>query len=1609
MKRAALLFTLCLTSPTMVHAGDHAMLITYGPRADAREGDDRFYQVLRIDVPKNYAKPLFVRIYDADCGGDLDQAKSVFDTTTRMRIFGGPGSTRDSDLRSVLLDPNARGRGTVLANTTFGASPALDQKWHMLAKLSAADGDIVGDRARFKLVVEGLEGNDGNAFDVEISAAPDQSVPIAGVDLLSFAPTLRLNDDSRVVELRFVSEVPTAQLAVHLFDLGGAQTRVETTWASYPVTLEDTEGWHAATVKLDAPERRGAVVFGGGHELPNDVSLYVTAEPNILIPVIMPFTLHRPNVHPEATPELAYLSDCKSVAVDGAKSRDADGDALHIAWSFGDGETMDGARLTHTYADAAPREATLTVQDMSGTFGDSARKNVAVRLNTPPQAHITGPELVAPGVDMEYSGATSQDVDGPIKAYTWDFGDGHTGSGARATHAFKEPGRYKIALGVIDAGAAPCNTGATEQFVRVNAGPTARITTPRLASPGQEIELSAQRSDDTDGKLVAFAWNFGDGTTGKGDTLRHRFANPGTYKVVLTVRDDAAVANSEASTAVDVHINTPPEAHASVDTQRAAVGQVLHFDAGKSLDADGRIERYIWEFGDGGRSDGQAVTYAYQQAGVFKVTLTVDDDSGTSSKSHSVPLNITVNHPPEANAGGDRVVLSSEVAFDATASRDTDGRIKNYLWTFGDGTTASGPKTVHVFGNTGVYPVTLKVVDDSGTPSDTGTTSFRVHVNAMPIADAGWDRIVAPGEAVSLSGSESFDPDGRITNYQWDFSDGGHAAGETVQHAFAAPGVFSVRLAVKDDSGRDDAQDFDALTVRVNAPPLAVAGTDARVAPGDQVTFDASRSYDPDGKILAYHWDLGGREGRADTAQVAHQFKRPGVYTAVLTVVDDSGARNAVATATRTVWVNHAPHADAGPDIATCDTTLTFDGAASSDADGDRLGHVWDFGDGSPKVAGVRVQHTYARGGTYPVTLHVDDGTHLSNSSGDAAVRVRINQPAVAAVGADKIACAGEVVLFNGSGSRDPESGKLKYHWDLGEGATASDMNPTKVYSKGGTYQVALTTDDDSGLACSGSTAQMVVRVAESPVAKAGPEQNVCANSEVHFDGTASHDADGLVNAFAWDFGDGQNGGGATPSHVYTAPGTYRINLTVTGDLVGDCDNTARDMTKVNVFEAPTAKFTVPKIVALDTPIVFDANNSASKSATIIQYAWDFGDGEKMQGVHVEHAFHKPGKYLTALAVRTDAVTSCNTTSVQNLVVANAPPVADAAHPALAGVNDLLLFNARGSRDADGSLVSYSWDFGDGQTGRGVEARHQYKEPGRYKVLLRVVDDTTVANNSAEHTSEVRINATPVARIAALPPICAGTPTTLSGATSSDADGPLKSFGWTFGDGQTGTGIEPKHTYAVPGRYEAALSVDDGAGVSNSRAATSTIVAVNNPPVAHVSAPRIACPNESIAFDASGTRDVETRVLAFAWDFGDKTQGTGDKVTHAYATPGRYTAKLVATDDSKTACATGTTELPIVVNAPPVAVAGGDRTGYAGGAHDAVLFDATASNDPDGGQLTYTWDFGDGTSETGAKVFHPFLKAGVFTVRLRVEDDSRSHCADNVQTVQVTVREHSAQ
>ncbi|PVX25908.1 MAG: hypothetical protein CW691_03145, partial [Candidatus Bathyarchaeum sp.] len=503
--------------------------------------------------------------------------------------------------------------------------------------------------------------------------------------------------------------------------------------------------------------------------------------------------------------------------------------------------------------------------------------------------------------------------------------------------------------------------------------------------------------------------------------------------------------------------NDPPIANFTAESP-VYTNDVVHFDASSSYDPDGYVASYFWTFGDGDFDYGVELTHSYADNGEYPVTLTVTDERGaTSSKTVSIVVN---NRPPVADITASKTSVDKRetVNFDATGSYDLDGTIVSYSWDLGDGTTATGITASRSYLDTGSYTVTLTVTDDDGA-TDTAVVRITVRNQAPVAIFTESDDSVNVGDEISFDATDSYDPDGRIVKYSWNFGDGTTATGSTASHAYSDNGEYTVTLTVTDDEGATDSE-TSVITVINMEPIAAFTSTPETANANTEFTFDASDSYDVDGTIVSYAWSFG--DGATATGvTVTHAYSEVGTYTVTLTVTDDDGA---TATATETKSVPNLPpvaeFSDSAEIVSTQDS-IYFDATESYDLDGTIVSYAWSFGDGAT-ATGMTVMHAYEENAEYTVTLTVTDDDGATDSI-TVTKTVLNRQPVAKIVESATTVTQNEAIQFDASESFDVDGTIASYAWSFGDGTTATGVAPEHAYAETGEYTVTLTVTDNDG------------------------------------------------------------------------------------------------------------------------------------------------------------------------------------------------------------------------------------------------------------------------------------------------------------------------------------------------------------------------------------------------------------------------------------------------------------------------------------------------------------------------------------------------------------------
>ena len=452
-----------------------------------------------------------------------------------------------------------------------------------------------------------------------------------------------------------------------------------------------------------------------------------------------------------------------------------------------------------------------------------------------------------------------------------------------------------------------------------------------------------------------------------------------------------------------------------------------------------------------------------------------------------------------------------------------------------------------------------------------------------------------------------------------------------------------------------------------------------------------------------------------------------------------------------------------------------------------------------------------------------------------------------------------------------------------------------------------------------------------------------------------------------WDFGDGNTSDEQHVDYTYTTPGTYNVTLMVTNDA--GSDNATTVITVKEATIAPVVNFTATPPSGRAPLTVKFADTSTGKP---IAWQWDFGDGRKATTKNPIITYHEPGTYDVSLNVAYSD--SPNLVITKNITVSLPDPIASFITDKTEGSADLTV---RFTDTSTGSPDNYSWDFGDGNSATVKDPEHTYTTAGTYTVNLSV--GRTGAPLISSFPKQITVN--PVADFTAnvtreYAPFAVQFTDTSAGSPGN--------YSWDFGDGNTWTGQNPVHTYTTPGTYSVSLTVTTDTGDlthTETKAKYITAVKLDDPPAAEFRANTTdGYASLTVQFFDQSEGDVDTR----HWDFGDGATSDNPNPVHTYMKAGTYTVTLTASKGGQSDTITKTAYITVTDPSPTVFFTADKVRGES--PLTVQFTDASTGAPP----LTWTWNFGDGTTSNLRNPRHVFNYVGegaeTYTVTLTVEN-----------------------
>jgi PKD repeat protein len=973
------------------------------------------------------------------------------------------------------------------------------------------------------------------------------------------------------------------------------------------------------------------------------------------------------------------------------------------------------------------------------------------------------------------------------------------------------------------------------------------------------------------------------------------------------------------------------------------------------------LSKFKWDFyGDGSdlleTTTLDSFTYVYTRVGTFNPKLIAVDINNIESDVYNlvtITVNDIVNQPPTADFTFQQNTFVSpfSVAFSDT-SKDIDGTITSWNWSFGDGNTSTLQNPTNDYQLQGTYNVKLIVTDNLGLSAEISrSVTVAPLPNKPPIPDFTYSQRLNTFTIDFVNNSS--DPENDALSYEWtlnEFDTNSKSSLKDPSYTYQVSGIYNVTLKVIDSNSNSATITKQVQVNDVNnlAPNIIdVSYSQTSYVP---LTIKFSEnSTDTDGYVEQWEWNFGDGSSSVITdptlKNTTHIYANPGRYIVTLAVTDNGlpiGINKK--TTSRTITVIVAPPPPNIPPVAsfTVDKnnlpaifTSTFTDQ-STDSDGTIVSWLWELPNNQNIIFDTTnysktVLYTFTKSGTYTIKLTVTDNKGTSSTATQDIIVVNQNPSALLTASPNPILSKNTITL-DASGSNDIDGNIVNYSWDFGDGVKKlfGSSIENYVYNFPGSYVASVTVTDNLGLQ---NTALVDIVVQNrNPVAVITYDfLTVKAPNSLNFSGTSSYDEDGRIVRYSWIIINKSlnityfSSVSSAISVPFTTQGLYTVTLTVTDNL-GATNSTSLDVTVTPADNIPpVAVLNVDKLSGTinDTfSFNFRGSNDPDANGSIIRYIINYGDGVEETYSYapllVTHRYALPGVYVAKLVVIDNRFGRSLETidSTKTITINNEPPVANFS------VNPTTVFTFENvsltdlSTDAENSIVKWTWNFGDGSPDLIItdpllaNQTKQYSKGGVDYIITLTVEDNFGLTNTTYKTVTV-LNRKPIALIKTDPLAVNNIVTVEQGTTitftsdSYDLDGIITRYEWYI-VGITSAPITTKNFYrsfaARDALYEVTLRVMDDQNLwSDTVSVFVKVQAPNTPPVVYLNAnppSGTATAPVTVFFDSNGTFDPDNpnELLVYFWDFGNGSFSSSPSSSTTYTKAGSYNVFLDVTD-----------------------------------------------------------------------------------------------------------------
>ncbi|WP_421919910.1 Ig-like domain-containing protein [Marinifilum sp.] len=1135
--------------------------------------------------------------------------------------------------------------------------------------------------------------------------------------------------------------------------------------------------------------------------------------------------------------------------------------ASAVAWSWDfNNDDIEDSNLKNpstTFETTGDHEVSVTVTHSDGCEMEVI-KTITITGVTPSFTY-EATSACPPDYNVTFTDASTTTI-GSVVSWSWDFnGDGIEDSNIKnPDYNFTSAGSHRVKLTVTTDGG--CSVEFTDFVMVEEKTLDFTVSAPTNGCEGLVVGFSGVYSDATNDPVTNWDWTFENGSAaGTGQNPSHTYNSRGEYSVGLTVTTTNGCSLTKTETNI-IRVGEKPilsnVTYPSSDCKQSAVQFTATFT--------GLADSLYWNFSNGSNhalnfSDGispQIVNHNFTDDGSHSLTV-VAYDNGCPSDPFTLN-NIIINQPVARFTIDKNVHCSVPATVNFTNISDSDAAGTVYTWDFGDGVTLETVSPSHTYNDPGDYVVSLTVFNpETGCTDEITKNVYVTSSNPEFITDKTVD--CHPAEIsftnqIAANSSANFS----ISSVAWDFDNNGSIESSDLNpsYTYASPDAYDVKLTVTEQRGCKYSVVKTGF-LSINGPVASFSKDPVEACLNQEITFTNTTSQhdgDPaDYSKNTYEWNFG--DGSASALEnPTHTYTSENNFRVSLKVSDENACSNTVSENNSVIVPNLTAGFETEEEIYCAGEIVTFDNTASIvNGTATITQYEWDLdGDGIYEIS----------------TSSSSNQTFVFSSAGTFTIKQRVTS----SLGCpDEI--SKEITIVDGDGSfiadetilgcapagttfraKDNDSMVSSYHWDFGDGETATSREALHFYVEPGSYNVTLTVTLTGGCV---KTSTQTVKVA-GPVGNFSYDNlNGCAdpNHEVTFEAANMKD----VTELTWDYGIGVTrkesvaAGTASKSitYNYTAAGTKLPILILTDDgTCGSFSYIREDLGRINTSTPPLVDFSKSSGDNICENVEFqfsDLSTLTDNRYQIDSWSWDFDeDGVEDSNLqHPKYTYATAGTYDVSLTVTTsfgctatltkpDFVSVVSPNNLTNVLISTTE--ASVQNNKVCPGEAVIYNGSASSTNGDGSIFSYHWDFGDGLESNSQSQTHTFNSldaGSTATITLTVTDNSQCVKSTTVDFSIYKVEAD---FLITSSPVLRGNTIDFADRSTSKIgganDGVIDTWYWTFEQGtpDNANTQNPTITYNTIGNeFEVNLAVQNSEGCADN--IIKTVNVLNNPPV----------------------------------------------------------------------------------------------------------------------------------------------------------------------------------